>query len=331
VSTYVRELLPALVDEIGASTELVAAVRPVGATELPAGVEPLIKKDTSGIRRAVTGLLGFGHADLVHGMDVDLPLKSFGPAVSTVHDLAVFDAPWAFPRHRVAGERLLVRRSLRRADAIIAVSSFTAERIHALFGLEATVTHLAPSREMHRPAPAEIDRVRSHYRLPEVFVLHVGNVEPRKDLATLAEACRRAPIPLILTGHSLWGSRPPEGAVEIGHVPGSDLPALYGAATVVGYSSRYEGFGLPPIEAMACGAPVVSTPVPSIVEVVGDGAEVFRPGDVDALTKTLRRLASDEAMRSDLAARGRARVETMSWARCAEGTAGVYRSCGLRL
>jgi glycosyltransferase involved in cell wall biosynthesis len=331
VSTYVRELLPALVAEIGASAELVAAVRPVGVTELPAGVEPLIKNDTSGIRRAVTGLVGFGHAELVHGMDVDLPLKSPGPTVSTVHDLAVFDAPWAFPRHRVAGERLLVRRSLRRADAIIAVSSFTAERIHALFGLEATVTHLAPSREMHRPTPAEIDRVRGHYRLPEAFVLHVGNVEPRKDLATLAEACRRAPIPLVLTGHSLWGSRPPERTIEIGHVPSSDLPALYGAATIVGYSSRYEGFGLPPIEAMACGAPVVSTPVPSVVEVVGDGAEVFRPGDVDALTATVRRLTSDEAMRGDLAARGRARVEAMSWTRCAAATADVYRSCGLRL
>lgn len=331
VSTYVRELLPALVDEIGTGAELVAAVRSVGVAELPKGVEPLLNKDTRGIRRAVTGALGFGRADLIHGLDVDLPLRPSGLAVSTVHDLAVFDAPWAFPRHRVAGERVLVRRSLRRADAIIAVSSFTAERIHALLGLEATVVHLAPSRGLHPPPTIEVDRVRAHYRLPADFVLHVGNVEPRKDLGTLAEACKRTQIPLVLTGHSLWGSRPPDGTVEIGHVPASDLPALYGAATLVGYSSRYEGFGLPPIEAMACGAPVVSTPVPSIVEVVGDGAEIFQPGDVDTLASSLRRLAGDDEMRSELARRGRERVETMSWARCAAATADVYRRCGLKL
>jgi glycosyltransferase involved in cell wall biosynthesis len=179
------------------------------------------------------------------------------------------------------------------------------------------------------PAVEDVARVRSHYELPEQFVLHVGNIEPRKDIATLAEACRLAVIPLVLTGHSLWGHQSPTGAVEIGHVPLADLPPLYGAATLVGYASRYEGFGLPPIEAMACGAPVISTPVPAVAEVVGDGAETFEPGDVEGLTQTLRRLVHDEPGRAQLAKRGMERVRVLSWARTAEGTADVYRSLGL--
>ena len=175
------------------------------------------------------------------------------------------------------GERALVRHALGRADAIIAVSSFTAERTKALLGLEATVVHSAPSPDMSPPSAAEMGRVQQQYRLPGQFVLHVGNIEPRKDIATLAAACTRVPIPLVLTGHSLWGNRPPDGTVEIGHVPAGDLPGLYGSATLVGYASRYEGFGLPPLEAMACGAPVVSTPVPSIAEIVGDGARPSGP------------------------------------------------------
>ncbi len=329
VSTYIRELLAAMVVEVDA--DFVAAVHPSGVSELPEAVTPLIKAEARGIKRALIGAVGFGPAALTHGLDVDLPVRRPGPTVSTVHDLAVLDTPWAFPRRRVMGERVLVRHALRRADAIIAVSSFTAERIKALFGLDAVVVHSAPSPGMSPPSAEDVDRVRSSYRLPEQFVLHVGNIEPRKDIATLAEACTRVPIPLVLTGHALWGNRPPEGTVEIGHVPLDDLPALYGSATLVGYASRYEGFGLPPVEAMACGAPVVSTPVPSIVEIVGDGAGIFAPGDVDGLAATLCELVRDDGVRSELARRGRARVQALSWGRTARATADVYRSVGVDL
>ena len=101
VSTYIRELLAAMVGEIDA--DLVAAVRPTGVAELPKGVEALVKAEASGIRRALTGAIGFGPAALTHGLDVDLPVRRPGPTVSTVHDLAIFDTPWAFPRHRADG------------------------------------------------------------------------------------------------------------------------------------------------------------------------------------------------------------------------------------
>jgi glycosyltransferase involved in cell wall biosynthesis len=288
-----------------------------------------VKEESHGVRRAVVSAAGFGPADLTHGLDVDLPLRRPGPTVSTVHDMAIVDTPWAFPRFRVAGERFLLRLALRRADAVIAVSAFTADRVKALAGRDAVVIHSAPGPGMVPPSPDDVVGVRSRYRLPDRFVLHVGNIEPRKDIATLATACRSAGLPLVLTGHSLWGHRAPEGTVEIGHVPDADLPGLYGAATVVGYASRYEGFGLPPIEAMACGAAVVSTPVPAVVEVAGDGAATFLPGDAAGLTAVLDRLVADEDFRVELAERGRLRAATLSWARTATATADVYRSLGL--
>jgi glycosyltransferase involved in cell wall biosynthesis len=327
VSTYIRELLAAMTSVTAAP--LAAAVRPSGRDELPGAVTPLVKREADGVARALIGAWGFGPWELVHGLDVDLPLRSAGPTVSTVHDLAIFDVPSTFPRYRVAGERILVRHAIRRADAVVADSAFTAARIHDLLGRRATVVHLAPGTGMVPPSAANVDEVRTRYWLPDQFVLHVGNIEPRKDIPTLAEACRAAAIPLVLTGHSLWGHQPPAGALEIGHVPVADLPGLYGAATLVGYASRYEGFGLPPLEAMACGAAVVTTPVPSVTELVGDGAELFEVGDVEGLTTTLRQLVADGDRRRELAARGGQRVRALSWRRTAEETAAVYRSLGV--
>lgn len=326
VQTYIRQLLMGLSHHIDA--ELTVSVQRSALSELPAGVEALPRRTASGMRRALQGLRALGPADVVHGLDVDIPLRPVGPCVSTVHDLSVFDTPWAYSWRRVVGERALVTSALRRADAVIAVSPFTAERVAARFGRHAVVTPLAPSPDMAPPATSEVAHVRARYSLPDVFVLHVGTVEPRKDVPGLARACRRVGVPLVLAGAQARGSAVPPGARHLGYVSSTDLAPLYGSATIVAYPSRYEGFGLPPLEAMACGAPVIATRVASLAEVLGSAAWLVPPGDDEQLSRAISDLIADVDCRNELAEAGRKRAAEFSWDATAAATAEVYRSLG---
>lgn len=327
VQTYQRELIRGLA---GADSpyRFAAVVQSDTVGELPAGVEVVPRPVSSGTRRALVGLRPVGGASLFHGLDVDLPLAQRSPCVSTVHDMSVFDTPWAFSRVRARGERALLTRSLRRADAVIAVSEFTAERVRALTGREATVVPLAPARWATVPPDEAVSAVRDKYGLPPRFVLQLGTLEPRKRPDVVAAAARVLDVPLVLGGAGTDGPGCPAGASGLGYVDQVDIPALYRAADVVAYASVYEGFGLPPVEAMACGGVVAASAVGGIPEAVGDGAVVVDDLSVEAWTGVLRRLLDDRDLRAHVRAEAALRIDSRDWDAVASETLAVYDAVG---
>lgn len=296
---------------------------------LPSTVDAIARPVSSGVRRVLQGLRPLSDVDLIHGLDVDLPISVSCPTVSTVHDLAVFDAPWAFSRYRAEGERRIVARSVKQADEIIAVSNFTAERIEHHFGRSATVIPLAPRSQAGRSDPERIAAVRARYALPDRFVFQLASIEPRKDVQLLAAACEKLNLPLVLAGGHDRRARVPSSARHLGYVDASDIDPLIDAADIVAYISRYEGFGLPPIEAMARGQVVVASAVGALPQVAAEGVELVPVGDLATLVETLGALWNDDARRTELQERATAQAEKLSWQATGAATLGVYRRLGV--
>lgn len=259
----------------------------------------------------------------MHGLDVDFPVNAKGAGtVATVHDTAVVDVPWAFSANRARAERILLWKAVRTADEIVVPSRFTADRIHALYGRRPHITPLAAARWATTPTSDDVDRVRSTYDLPERFVLQVGTAEPRKLTKLLISAGRQAGVPVILAGMGSDALSAP-GVKGLGHIPSSDLAPLYAAATVVSYLSAYEGFGLPPLEAMACGAAVLASDIAPLTEVLADAAR-FVVNDQDSVAQALRQLVADTDETVDLRERGLHRSQAFSWDLTASKTETIY-------
>ncbi len=297
--------------------------------ELPTDVRAITRPVSGGAVRAVLGALPVGSCDVVHGLDVDLPLVTGAFKVATVHDLSVIDMPSASSRFRAAGEQRLVRHTLRRADLLIAVSQFTADRIKAVSGRDSVVVELAPAAWATPPSPDQVDAVRSKYSLPEKFVLQVGTVEPRKNVQLVADASERLGIASVLAGAGSTGPNAPTSSIGLGYIDVEDLPGLYSAATVTAYASRYEGYGLPPVEAMACGGAVVASAVGALPDVVGDGAVLLKSERVENWADAIRPLVFDDEARDSLVAQALNAAEKLSWRRTAELTARAYRDAGV--
>ncbi len=272
-----------------------------------------------------------------------IPLLARCPAVVTVHDLAFLRFP---DRFRPAKQRYLAalaRLSVRRAAHVLTVSEFTRGEVIALLGADPGRVTALPNGRDERLGPLPADKVaafRQEQHLPERFLLFVGTLEPRKNLATLLRAFALArptlDMPLVITGGKGWMYEPIFALAEelglreqvsfAGFVPREELGLWYNAATALVYPSLYEGFGLPPLEALQCGTPVVTSNTSSLPEVVGDAALTVDPTDVEALAAALTRIATDTALREELHARGPARAALFSWERTAAGTLAALRA-----
>ena len=289
-------------------------------------------------------------ADVVHFTNGMVPLFSPVPTVVTIHDMSLRLYPRYHPVRRVLLNRPLVDLAARRADAIITVSESAKRDIVSYYRLDPKRVHVvyeaaAPSFKRVED-PEELDRVRKRYGLDERIILYVGTIEPRKNLPTLIDAfaARRRSgelsHQLVCVGPYGWLSRGLEDRVArshvahainfTGYVPFEDLPALYTLAEMFVYPSMYEGFGLPVIEAMARGCPVVVSDAACLPEVAGGAAELVPVGDVDALTDALAGVVDDGARREQLAAAGRSRAGHFTWEASAVAHARAYAAARQR-
>ncbi|MEO6124172.1 MAG: glycosyltransferase family 1 protein [Ilumatobacteraceae bacterium] len=270
-----------------------------------------------------------GPVDVVHATTL-IPCPTRKPLVVTLHDLAFMHRPEQFTRH---GNRIF-RRSLeltkRWADLILCCSQATLDDcLHA--GLAADrLRHVPLGVDFEHASPADIHRVRTSYTLPERYLLFVGTVEPRKNLKRLTQAIQLLdePLPLVVAGAEGWGDAAAgvSGDVRfLGFVPRQDLWALYAGAHAFCYPSVHEGYGLPVLEAMAQGTPVV-TSMDTATEEAADGAAVLvDPNDTADIA---RGIAEAIGRRAELAAKGRHRVAQATWHNTAELTLAAYRELG---
>src|SRR5262245_51332307 len=213
-----------------------------------------------------------GEADVLHCPTFRGPARSAGPLVVTVHDLAVLRHPEAFNRWTRTYSRVTVPSVVRRADRVIAVSEFTKREVVDVLGVEESRIRVVPNAAGEAFAP-DGERTDGDY------VLAVGTLEPRKNLPRLARAARRADVELRVAGARGWGSVQAEGATFLGFVPDEELARLYRGALCVAYPSLYEGFGIPVLEALACGTAVVTSEGTAMAEVANGAAVLVDPHD----------------------------------------------------
>lgn len=323
-------------------------VSPASLSHLPARTVPLSAKPW----RMSVLLAHYAHipmdrllpgVDLFHGTDHLLPPFRRIRSVFTVHDVI----PQLLPEFHLPLNRwyltLMFPRFLARADAVIAVSECTKRDTMRLYGIpeekirviyEGVDARFRPVRDA-----AVLGRVRRRYSLPEEYILYVGTIEPRKNLARLLKAYHALKQKgyghkLVFVGAKGWLYQPVfdtmralglEGDVILpGYITDEDLPAVYADASLFVFPSLYEGFGLPPLEALACGVPTVVSDASSLPEVVGEAALKVPPTDTGALAAAMERVLSDAELAQRLAAAGPGRAALFTWEKAAEETVAVY-------
>jgi glycosyltransferase involved in cell wall biosynthesis len=311
-----------------------------------------IRRDFSGRGARITweqaGLPGQVRAhrlDVLHSPHYTMPLRRAARSVVTFCDMTFVLHPELHQPVKRIFFPTMMRLSARRADRLIAISESTRDDLVRLWAVDPARVSVVPlaADEGFRLRPAEeVAETCGRYGLqPGAYILYVGMLEPRKNVDRLVEAfgrlARELPgIDLVIAGRRGWMydrifARVEELGLQdrvrfTGYVSSQDLPALYGGARLFTYPSTYEGFGIPVLEAMSCGTPVVTTNVSSMPEVAGDAAILVSPDDVAGLAAAVLRVCTEPALRDDLACRGLARAKAFSWERCARETIAVYEA-----
>ncbi len=358
VERCIRGLIEALA-RLGADHEYVV-YHPAGAPplDIPSGarvqiVAVAVRSRWSRIaweQFALPRLLRRGEADVLHAPGYVMPLRAPTATVLTVHDVIALKFPRLASRANALHYRFMLPASLRRAARIIASSETTRRDILDIVPERADAIEVIPpglDPLYFQPIePARVREVKARYALPERFLLFVGNLEPKKNLPALFDAARRLAarglrIPLAVVGGKAWRRRaalkglerlePGRDVLLLGPAPQADMPALYAAASVFVFPSLYEGFGLPPLEAMACGTPVVASDAPALRETLTGAARLVPATDADALAHAIADALTDEATTRRLAAAGRERAAEFTWDAAARRIARAYeRAAGAR-
>ena len=281
-----------------------------------------------------------GNYDIYHGLNYHVPRLAFSSIVN-IYDLSFMLFPECFTKKRLSDIRYKVGSSIKRAEWIITGSESTKadivnylkvsdEKIKVIpFGFG---KHFKPlSEEMLIP-------FREKYHLPGRFILFVGTIEPRKNILNLLRAFHRLNIPdifLVIAGGRGWLFEEifmeverlglPEKVIFPGYIPETDLPLLYNSACVFVYPSLYEGFGFPPLEAMACGVPVITSNTSSLPEIVGDAGMLVNPQNPEEIADAIKSVLESDSKKRDMAGKGIERAKTFSWERCARETLKLYK------
>ncbi len=284
------------------------------------------------------------HLDLLHCPAFAAPLRSACPTVVTIHDLSFLRFPGAHPRWQRYYLSTVTRLSCRRAAHVIAVSEATRQDVISLLGVTPARVTTVPNGitgDYCPGEPAAVEEFRRRRGLPDRFILFVGTLEPRKNIVRLVEAYAEwrsqalHPVKLVIAGgHGWFYDRIFARVAELGigddvlfpgFVPGAELPWWYRAATLFVYPSLFEGFGLPVLEAMACGTPTITSTLSALPEVAGQAAILVYPEDTTALATAIDRVLSDPSLAHEMSEAGLQRAATYSWKRTAAETVEVYR------
>ena len=281
--------------------------------------------------------------EVFHGTNFEVPLRRVCPTVVTIHDLSMLLYPHTQEHKRVRRAQRRLPAMARASTMIITPTESVRREVHEhlLLPLDRIVAVPEAARScFHRLEPEETIATRRRFGIRHEFLLFVGTVEPRKNIATLLRAfeevlrVRAQPLQLVIAGRKGWlvddlfdslkRSPAAEHILCTGYLPDEDLCALYSSCIALIYPSIYEGFGLPPLEAMACGAPVIASNIPAIKEVVGAAALLVSPESTEELARSLFELLDSDSARSELSTAGVNRVAQFSWSHTATATRSVY-------